>query len=125
MHTTARCLHLRAPSGVNVSLLERVTPRRVTHRSPWAVKCLSRRVQVAPEQAARLAREADLLRRLRHPCVVGYRGVAAGTAPGSVALMMEAASASLLDLVEARVEAESDPMPFPLADIATVGGWSG
>ena len=112
-------------SGIKVSLLERDTPRRLTRRSPWAVKRLSRRVQVAPEHGARLAREAELLRRLRHPCVVGYRGVTAGAAPGSVTLMMEAASASLLDLVEARVEAESDPRPFPLADIATVGGWSG
>ncbi|XP_043194055.1 lymphokine-activated killer T-cell-originated protein kinase-like isoform X1 [Amphibalanus amphitrite] len=108
-------------TGINVSLLERGTPRRITQRSPWAVKRLSRRVHVAPEQAARLAREAELLRRLRHPCVVGYRGVAAGSAPGSVALLMEAASASLMDLIETRAESEPDPGPFPLSAIATVG----
>ena len=128
------CVCVCEPSGINVTLLERATPRRITQRSPWAVKRLSRRVQAEPEQAARLAREAEVLRRLRHPCVVGYRGVAAGTAPGSVALLMEAASASLLDLVEARVEADPDAMPFPLGDIATVGivgnrrgsrGWCG
>lgn len=133
-----RCRHVLLPAspqlkvlgygtGVRVALMERSSPRPGgTYRSPWAVKQLSRSqaADSSSETSRRLEQEGRLLRQLQHPCIVGFRGVASGSRPGSVSLCMEAAGSSLMELIERRAESQSADVsisPFPLSDILTVG----
>ena len=59
--------------GVNVMLFER-SPRNNIIRSPWAIKKLNHRISLKSEYAKRLEEEADILKKLKHPNIIGYRG---------------------------------------------------
>ncbi|CAG0890466.1 unnamed protein product [Cyprideis torosa] len=87
-------------NGVGVYLL------RGEYRSPWAVKKLSEKGEPDKEIKKRLNREAEVLRRLKHSNVIGFRQWLKG-ADGNHALMMEFGEKSLTHLIQERDE------PFP------------
>ena len=60
-------------SGVNVMLYER-SPKNNIIRPPWAIKKLNKRISVKSEYAKRLEEEAEILKKLQHPNIIGYRG---------------------------------------------------
>ena len=54
-------------------LFER-SPRNNVIRSPWALKKLNKRISIKSEYAKRLEEEANILKKLQHPNIIGYRG---------------------------------------------------
>ena len=50
------------------------SPRNNIVRSPWAIKKLNKRISVKSEYAKRLEEEAEILKKLQHPNIIGYRG---------------------------------------------------
>lgn len=89
---------------MGVYLLER-SPRLCGDlRSPWAIK---KTVKVCDDShelfAGRIEYEAEILKQLAHPNIIGYRGFG-NPSPGTTYLAMEKASQSLADLIEDRVE---------------------
>ncbi|XP_011635596.1 lymphokine-activated killer T-cell-originated protein kinase [Pogonomyrmex barbatus] len=104
-------------TGVGVYMLER-SPKVGSIRSPWAVKkWLKGKCNDANEGRLRL--EADVLRQLNHPNIVGFRAFTKG-ADGKPCLAMEALDMSLGDKIEERQEQLEDE-PFPAKDILKVG----
>ncbi|NXH66948.1 TOPK kinase, partial [Hydrobates tethys] len=105
-------------TGVNVYLMKR-SPRG-SSRSPWAVKkvaskCNSRQ-QIIYQQ--RLNNEAEILKNLQHPNIVGYRAFTEAN-DGSMCLAMEyGGEKSLSDLIEERNAKRLGP--FPAATIFKV-----
>ncbi|XP_032910379.1 lymphokine-activated killer T-cell-originated protein kinase [Catharus ustulatus] len=100
-------------TGVSVYLMKR-SPRGLSH-SPWAVKkinsgCNQRQRSLFQR---RLREEAEKLRNLQHPNIVGYRALT--KAPdGSLCLAMEfGGEKSLNDLIEERREQGLGPFPAP------------
>lgn len=52
------------------------SPQRGTYRSPWAVKKVARRFAGSgghQDFSRRLLQEAEILRTLQHPNIIGYR----------------------------------------------------
>ncbi|KAJ2953050.1 hypothetical protein O0L34_g7441 [Tuta absoluta] len=92
-------------TGVNVMQLVR-SPRAGQIRSPWALKMLNKRVKPNKVYTERLQAEADLLQRMSHPHIVGFRAFSQGKI---LYLGMEACDLSLGDMIEKRVEASCDP----------------
>ncbi|KAL0120142.1 hypothetical protein PUN28_008061 [Cardiocondyla obscurior] len=104
-------------TGVAVYMLER-SPKVGSIRSPWAVKkWLKGRSNETNNGRLRL--EADVLRQLNHPNIVGFRAFTKG-ADGKPCLAMEALDMSLGDKIEERRDA-LDNEPFPAKDILKVG----
>lgn len=85
-------LHIFFHLGVAVYMLER-SPKVGSVRSPWAVKkwLKGRNDEVNNK---RLQLEADVLRRLNHPNIVGFRAFTKGV-DGKLCLAMEALDMSL------------------------------
>lgn len=78
-------------------------------QSPWAVKKLLKEVSRSKdENRKRLNVEAELLRNLKHPNIVGFRGVWKGS-DGEPCLAMEECDLSLGDAIEQRMETVSKP----------------
>ncbi|XP_072749569.1 lymphokine-activated killer T-cell-originated protein kinase isoform X1 [Anoplolepis gracilipes] len=104
-------------TGVAVYMLER-SPKIGFARSPWAVKkwLKGRNNEV---NNGRLRLEADVLRRLNHPNIIGFRAFTTG-ADGKPCLAMEALDMSLGDKIEERREFLEDE-PFPAKNILKVG----
>ena len=50
------------------------SPRNNMTRSPWAIKKLNKRISNKSEYAKRLEEEANILKKLNHPNIIGYRG---------------------------------------------------
>jgi PDZ-binding kinase len=50
------------------------SPRNDVVRSPWAIKKLQKKISIKSEYAKRLEEEADVLKKLQHPNIIGYRG---------------------------------------------------
>ena len=50
------------------------SPRNNVIRSPWAIKKLNKRISIKSEYAKRLEEEAEILKKLQHPNIIGYRG---------------------------------------------------
>ena len=50
------------------------SPRNNIVRSPWAIKKLNKRISVKSEYTKRLEEEAEILKKLQHPNIIGYRG---------------------------------------------------
>ncbi|XP_039424551.1 lymphokine-activated killer T-cell-originated protein kinase [Corvus cornix cornix] len=100
-------------TGVSVYLMKR-SPRGLS-RSPWAVKKINSGCSRSQRSLfqRRLQEEAQILRNLRHPNIVGYRALM--KAPdGSLCLAMEfGGEKSLNDLIEERREQRLGAFPAP------------
>ncbi|NXF74416.1 TOPK kinase, partial [Sclerurus mexicanus] len=105
-------------TGVSVYLMKR-SPRGVS-RSPWAVKKVNAKCNRSQQSLyqQRLREEAQILRDLQHPNIVGYRALT--EAPdGRLCLAMEfGGEKSLSDLIEER--RDKGLGPFPATTIAKV-----
>lgn len=100
--------------GVNVMQLVR-SPRAGQIRSPWALKMLNKKVKANKVYSERLKVEADLLQRMSHPNIVGFRAFGKDKI---LYLGMEACDLSLGDMIEKR--AEDDGEPFAAKQILRV-----
>lgn len=80
-------------------------------RSPWVIKRISSRTMSDGRQmiGERLKFEADVLRKLNHPNIVGFRGTKV-MANEQVALAMENCDTSLGQVLEQRLEEELGPL---------------
>lgn len=87
-------------------------------RSPWAIKKLSKKTKGNIHLSERLKWEAEVLRKLKHPNIVGFRAHLKSKT-GDI-LAMEECSACLGNLIEERRE-EGDLTPFPKNIIFKVG----
>ncbi|XP_046428135.1 lymphokine-activated killer T-cell-originated protein kinase [Neodiprion fabricii] len=101
-------------TGVHVFTLER-SPKVGFTRSPWAIKKVSGLGKRNPHYSKRIQIEADILRNLNHPNVVGYRGFVTDV-DGMPCLAMEQLHLSLGDMIEDMVN-DGIAEPFPAANI--------
>ncbi|CAG9097168.1 unnamed protein product [Plutella xylostella] len=93
--------------GTGVSVMQLVrSPRAGQIRSPWALKMINKRVKPCKVYSERLQAEADLLQRMDHPNIVGFR---AFDKTKILYLGMEVCDISLGDMIEKRVEADCEP----------------
>ncbi|KAM3961293.1 lymphokine-activated killer T-cell-originated protein kinase [Aphomia sociella] len=93
--------------GTGVSVMQLVrSPRAGQVRSPWALKMLNKRVKQNKVYSERLKVEAELLKRMSHPNIVGFRAFSKSQ---TLYLGMEACDVSLGDMIEKRVEDSGDP----------------
>ncbi|XP_033321760.1 lymphokine-activated killer T-cell-originated protein kinase [Megalopta genalis] len=105
--------------GVSVFCLER-SPKVGFVRSPWAIKKRNRRVQEDKKYNERIRFEAEVLRKLNHPNIVGFRGFTEVPNGERIdpCLAMEKLDASLGDKIEEKLEAGDDQ--FPAKDILKI-----
>ncbi|XP_068086185.1 lymphokine-activated killer T-cell-originated protein kinase isoform X2 [Anabrus simplex] len=96
-------------TGVKVYSFER-SSHIGSKRSPWAVKRVSKHALSESVYQSRLSAEADILRRLKHPNVIGFRAYVPGK-DGRLCLAMEECEISLNDLIEARSDKCYGPFP--------------
>lgn len=96
------------------------TPKKGAYTSPWAVKKVARRFanKDCQDFSQRLLAEAEILKNLSHPNIVGFRTLTKAL-DGTWCLAMEKAESCLMDLIEQRLEADSGP--FPSNQIKCVG----
>ncbi|XP_055844874.1 lymphokine-activated killer T-cell-originated protein kinase [Episyrphus balteatus] len=96
---------------VNVYKLDR-SPRCGQIRSPWAVKRVSRRARGAGnlEYNTRIQEEAEILRKLSHPNIVGFRGIQKSE-DGMDSLALECCQTCLGTILEDRLEDELGALP--------------
>lgn len=103
-------------TGVNVYYLER-SPRSTGQvRSPWAIKRVSKRTIAANKENSklfneRIVKEAEILRQLKHPNIVGFRAIKQDEKDGVDTLALECCSTSLGILLEKRLEDDLDALP--------------
>ncbi|XP_034248765.1 lymphokine-activated killer T-cell-originated protein kinase [Thrips palmi] len=93
-------------TGVSVFRWDR-SPRPDAVRSPWALKKLNKR-DMPQVFEQRLQKEAELLKGLKHPNIVGFRACVPGK-DGRMALAMESCESSLADRIEDRRNDEAGP----------------
>ncbi|KAH8419738.1 hypothetical protein KR009_002004 [Drosophila setifemur] len=98
-------------TGVSVYRLDR-SPRHGQVRSPWAVKRITEntRARKDPIYNERIVREAQILRKLQHPNIVGFRGMLSGP-EGVDTLALEMCSTSLGSILEERHDEDLGPLP--------------
>ncbi|KAH8304630.1 hypothetical protein KR018_004444 [Drosophila ironensis] len=98
-------------TGVSVYRLDR-SPRHGQVRSPWAVKRVTRntRIRRDPLYNERILHEAQILRKLEHPNIVGFRGVVTSS-DGTDTLALEMCSTSLGCILEERFDDDLGPLP--------------
>ncbi|KAH8345010.1 lymphokine-activated killer T-cell-originated protein kinase [Drosophila kikkawai] len=98
-------------TGVSVYRLDR-SPRQGQIRSPWAVKRITQnpRIRKDPLFNKRIVYEAEILRKLQHPNIVGFRGVVS-TAEGVDTLALELCTTSLGSILEERHDEDLGPLP--------------
>ncbi|CAD7087083.1 unnamed protein product [Hermetia illucens] len=103
-------------TGVNVYQLDR-SPRNGKMMSPWALKRVSKKITQNNGEIyeTRIKEEAEVLRNLVHPNIVGFRGVIK-SADGKENLAIEYCNVSLYDMIEEKTEAD-DWTPFPASKI--------
>lgn len=93
--------------GTGVSVMQLVrSPRAGQIRSPWALKMLNKRVKPNRVYTDRLQAEAELLQRMSHPNIVGFRAFSKSKI---LYLGMEACDLSLGDMIEKKVEDDCEP----------------
>lgn len=109
-------LKTRLFSGVTVYTLNR-SPQLNEFLSPWAIKKISK-TKSNTEIKKRLKEEADVLRNLKHPNIVGFRAFISDK-DGTDCLAMEECDISLGDLIEKR--SEDSLGAFRATDIIKVG----
>ncbi|CAL8070435.1 unnamed protein product [Orchesella dallaii] len=113
-------------TGVGVFLLERSPRPNGDISSPWAIKKTMRMQEDDEIITARLEYEAETLKKLCHPNIIGYRAFGKTTSPDAAFLALEKASKSLSDLIEDRVEEVmmiekcDEEAPFPASKIEKV-----
>ncbi|KAI4461407.1 mitogen-activated protein kinase kinase kinase 20-related [Holotrichia oblita] len=100
-------------TGVSVYKLNR-SPVCTQVRSPWAVKILKSKSETIK---TRLRHEISVLKKLKHPNIVGFRAVGKDS-QGEVCLALETITCSLGDKIEARVDAGL--LAYPPKNIAVV-----
>lgn len=83
------------------------SPRPDAVRSPWALKKLDKR-DLPKVFEQRLKKEAELLKNLNHPNIVGFRACVPGK-DGRMTLAMESCESSLADRIEDRKNDELGP----------------
>lgn len=90
------------------------------YRSPWAVKKVAKRFANQEHQdfSRRLLEEAEILRTLEHPHIIGFRTFTKAL-DGTWCLAMEKAENCLMDLIEQRLDNKAGP--FPPNQIRCVG----
>lgn len=90
------------------------------YRSPWAVKKVAKRFANQEHQdfSKRLLEEADILKKLEHPNIIGFRTLTKAV-DGTWCLAMEKAENCLMDLIEQRLDSRAGP--FPPHQIKCVG----
>ncbi|KAM7362084.1 lymphokine-activated killer T-cell-originated protein kinase [Cochliomyia hominivorax] len=102
-------------TGVNVYYLERSPRPSGQLRSPWAIKRVSERIRVTNKENSklfneRIVKEAEILRQLKHPNIVGFRAITQGK-DGADTLALECCTISLGMLLENRLEDELGALP--------------
>jgi PDZ-binding kinase len=99
-------------TGVEVMRFKR-SPKLEHATSPWAIKRIAKR-QLTNENAdiygKRLTEEAQILKKLSHPNIVGFRNYSM-LADGRLCLAMEDVHKSLGDILEERFESCLGPLP--------------
>ncbi|EDW78399.1 uncharacterized protein Dwil_GK16200 [Drosophila willistoni] len=98
-------------TGVSVYRLDR-SPRLGQIRSPWAVKKILKNTLAKKDKLfdERIVYEADILRKLKHPNIVGYRGIVKST-DGTNNLALEMCTTSLGSILEERHDEHLGPLP--------------
>lgn len=101
-------------TGVNVYRLER-SPTVDQIRSPWAVKRVSQRTRETSKEHSkvfneRIIKEAEILKKLDHPNIIGFRAIAQG-GDGADSLVLECCSTSLGALLEERLDDKLGMLP--------------
>ncbi|XP_050330827.1 lymphokine-activated killer T-cell-originated protein kinase [Bactrocera neohumeralis] len=99
-------------TGVNVYKLER-SPKCGKVLSPWAVKRISQRTRNNEHASlfnSRIHEEANILRKLSHPNIVGFRGIIKNS-DGVETLALECCKTSLGTLLEDRNEDNEGALP--------------
>ncbi|CAH2246164.1 jg4598 [Pararge aegeria aegeria] len=93
--------------GTGISVMELVrSPKGGQFRSPWALKMLNKRVKPNKVYTERLQAEAELLQRMSHPNIVGFRAFSKGKI---LYLGMEACDLSLGDMIEKKLDEDCEP----------------
>ncbi|XP_018340193.1 PREDICTED: lymphokine-activated killer T-cell-originated protein kinase [Trachymyrmex septentrionalis] len=105
-------------TGIGVYMFERSSKVGSEPCSPWAVKKWLRG-KSSESNDKKLQLEADVLRQLNHPNIIGFRAFTKG-ADGKSCLAMEALDMSLGDKIEERREILKNE-PFPAKNILKVG----
>lgn len=107
-------------TGVSVYLMERAPISGGGYRSPWAVKKVAKRFANQEHQdfSKRLLEEANILKKLEHPNIIGFRTLTKSV-DGTWCLAMEKAENCLMDLIEQRLDSRAGP--FPPHQIKCVG----
>lgn len=96
-------------TGVNVFTLER-SPKVGFTRSPWALKKRNKKIANGQLYDDRIRFEAEVLRKLDHPNIVGFRGYAESSVSGPC-LVMEQLESSLGNVLEDRLDEGGEPLP--------------
>ncbi|XP_016996086.2 lymphokine-activated killer T-cell-originated protein kinase [Drosophila takahashii] len=98
-------------TGVSVYRLDR-SPRLGQIRSPWAVKRITQNMRAKRDTLfnERIVHEADILRKLKHPNIVGFRGVVTSD-EGVNTLALEMCTTSLGSILEERHDEDLGPLP--------------
>lgn len=94
------------------------SPLRNANRSPWAIKKITKRFNTHTEIKNRLCVEAEILRKLTHPNIIGFRGFLRSES-GDDCLAMEECDVSLGDLIESR--SEDEEKPFEVQKLLKIG----
>ncbi|XP_015602278.1 lymphokine-activated killer T-cell-originated protein kinase [Cephus cinctus] len=102
---------------VNVFTLER-SPKVGFVRSPWALKKVNRNALSTKAYNTRICLEAEILCKLNHPNIVGFRAFTKAS-HGEACLVMEKLEVSLGDIIEGMIE--NDMNPFSADDILRIG----
>ncbi|XP_018336410.1 lymphokine-activated killer T-cell-originated protein kinase [Agrilus planipennis] len=104
-------------TGITVYKMERI-PQTDNKASPWAIKKVASSIaSKKTEYQQRLKYEAEILRKLDHPNIVGYRGLVKSF-DGTDCLAMEECSKCLGAMIDERFETIN--IPFPAENILKV-----
>lgn len=101
-------------TGIEVLKISR-SPRNNTVRSPWAIKriakrCMARDAEQNGIYSSRLTSEAELLKKLNHANIIGFRALKQLN-DGRECIAMELCNISLGNLLETRLEDTLGPLP--------------
>ncbi|XP_073828511.1 lymphokine-activated killer T-cell-originated protein kinase [Musca autumnalis] len=103
-------------TGVNVYFLERSPKPGGQIRSPWAIKRVSQRTRRTNYEHSkifneRILKEAEILKKLKHPNIVGFRAIAKKENDEVDSLALECCSTSLGSILEERLDNEQGALP--------------